>query len=336
VVNTDSPAVKYVVAHLRDRDGYCDAAAFNNVLGESVRFEVDAGGGVIVEAQGQPAVLSSNRRFATATTFDTVDDLGNPVNVGITQTVVDVDECQAWIKVSNSLLEPVNVIVTFPAPPAPIPGKLRITGLICTGDELVTVTNQGTNTLSLEGFAIRSLPTSILAQEEHLGLSGLLAPGQSASFRGGPAAPSNGWLRSGNTVFGGSADYARLVWNGFELNRANCDGTFSNPPIPDPLPLDGEGETVIDLVIPFGQEKQVALTEGWNLIGAGSKATDIATALTGHEADVDAIYAFDSATGGWKRYFTAGPAFLNSMTTLDAGQPYWVAVKRPFTLTVMK
>ncbi|MEO9254710.1 MAG: hypothetical protein ABI305_04170, partial [Tepidiformaceae bacterium] len=246
IINTDSPAVKYVVAHLRDRDGYCDAAAFNNVLGESVRFEVDAGGGIILEAEGQPSTLSSNRRFATATTFDTVDDLGNPVNVGITQTVVDTDECQAWIKVSNSLLQPVNVIVTFPAPPAPIPGNLRITGLVCTGTELVTVTNEGTNPLSLEGFAIRSLPTSPFLQEEHLGLSGQLAPGQSATFQGGPGAPLNGWLRTSDTVFNSSNDYARLVWNGFELNRAYCDGKFSVAPTPNPLPLDGEGETVID------------------------------------------------------------------------------------------
>jgi hypothetical protein len=336
IVNTDSPSVKYIVAHLRDRDGYCDAAAFNNVLGESVRFEVDAGGGVILEAQGQPSTISTNRRFATATTFDTVDDLGNPVNVGITQTIVDADECQAWIKVSNSLLEPVNVIVTFPAPPAPIPGDLRITGLVCTGTELVTVTNKGTNPLSLEGFAIRSLPGSLIAQEEHLGLSGFLAPGQSATFRGGPGAGANGWLRTGDTVFGGPGDYARLVWNGFEINRAYCDGHFTTAPTPNPLPLDGEGETVIDVVVPFGQEKQVALTQGWNLVGAGSTPTDIAKALTGHEQDVDAIYAFDPATGGWKRYFTSGPSFLNSMTTLDAGQAYWVAVKRPFTLTVMK
>ena len=130
----ETPQYKYVVAHLRDRDGFCDAAAFNNTLGIQVEFDLDAGGGVIIDAQGQPATISLNRRSAIVTTFDTQDDLGNPINTGIAKPVFDTnnpDECQAWIKVSDSLLEPSNVIVTIAAPPAPVPGDIQITGLSC-------------------------------------------------------------------------------------------------------------------------------------------------------------------------------------------------------------
>src|SRR5690606_6668434 len=38
VIDTASPQLKYVVAHLRDRDGFCDAANYNNVLGVPVQF----------------------------------------------------------------------------------------------------------------------------------------------------------------------------------------------------------------------------------------------------------------------------------------------------------
>ena len=153
VVNTENPSIKYIVAHLRDRDGFCDAVDFNNVLGVPVRFEIDAGGGTIIDAADRPYTVSGNRRFAVATTFDILDDLGLPINVDIAKTALSTDECQAWIRVTNSLLLPTNVIVTFPAPPSPVPGNVRITGLTCTGAENITVTNQGPNLVSLAGFS---------------------------------------------------------------------------------------------------------------------------------------------------------------------------------------
>ncbi len=337
IVNTDSPQIKYVVAHLRDRDGYCDAAAFNNELGVAVRFDIDSGDGVIIDAQGQPATISLNRRSAIVTSFDTVDDLGNPLNADITQTTIQDDECQAWIKISNSLLEPANVIVTFPAPPAPVPSDLFITALSCSSSgEFVTIKNRGANPVSLEGFALRSLPSNVLSQEEHLGLEGLLLPGQSKSFAGGPGSKNAGWVETGDLVFGQSADYARLVWNGFELSRANCDGTFSTPALPNPLPSSGEGQLMVDTVVPFGLETQTVLAPGWNLLGASSQSTDLATALSGHEDDVSAVYGWDAETATWTHYFASEPAFLNTMDTFEAGHVYWIQVKRQFTLTLLK
>ncbi len=337
----ETPQYKYVVAHLRDRDGFCDAAAFNNTLGIQVEFNLDAGGGVIIDAQGQPSTISLNRRSAIVTTFDTQDDLGNPINTAIAKPVFDTtnpDECQAWIKVSDSLLEPSNVIVTIAAPPAPVPGDIQITGLSCNPfNESVTVTNKGTNTVSLAGFAIRSLPHSPIAQEEHLGLIGLLAPAQSATFLGGPAAPENGWIRSGGLVFDqGNSDYARLVWNGFELDRMYCNGNFVQQQVADPLPPDGEGVTVLDAVIPFGQEREVPLVAGWNIIPAGSADTDLAGALAGHEDDVAAVYGWDAENADWLAYIPGAGSVANTLDTLKAGEAYWVLVKQPFTLIVKR
>jgi hypothetical protein len=333
VVNTDSPQIKYVVVHLRDRDGFCDGVDFNNVLGNLVRFEIDAGGGKIIEAQDQPSTISGNKRFASATTFDTIDNLGNFVNLSISQPVIAPDECQAWIKVTNSLLQPMNVIVTIPAPPAQIPGDIRVTGLQCIGTETITVTNKGTNDVNLAGYSLQS-PGSTVGRIEHLDLFGLLRPGQSATFHGGPGATSEGWLNANNLIFGGPSDGAALVWNGFALSAAVCDGTFINPPLPGSLPGEGEGEIVLDIVVPFGAETATPLVEGWNLVTAGQATTLIAGAIAGHEDDVLSIYAWDPTLEIWRRYIPDAPSTTQTIDTFGNGYIYWVQVKRGFTLTL--
>jgi hypothetical protein len=333
VVNTDSPQIKYVVAHLRDRDGFCDAVDFNNVLGNVVRFEIDAGGGKILEAEDKPATISNNLRFATATTFDTVDDLGDAINLDLAQPTLAPDECQAWIKVTNSLLQPMNVIVTFPAPPAPIPGDIRITGLQCVGAELITVTNKGTKDVNLAGYGLQS-PSANLGRVEHLGLYGLLHPGESKTFHGGPGASTLGWLNAQSFIFSGPGDYVSLVWNGFAVSTAACDGTFVNPALPATLPADGEGEIVIDIVVPFGAETATQLVEGWTLLTAGQATTPIATAIAGHEADVPSIYAWDAEMGIWRRYIPDAPSTTQTIDAFGNGFVYWVQVKHGFTLTL--
>jgi hypothetical protein len=66
IVNTDSPQIKYVVAHLRDRDGFCDAANYNNTLGVPVRFEIDAGGGTILQSTSRSSGRLLSRRTRTS------------------------------------------------------------------------------------------------------------------------------------------------------------------------------------------------------------------------------------------------------------------------------
>lgn len=341
IVPGDVPYQKYVVAHLLDRDGFCDAASWNNVLGVKVAFHIDSGDGVILEAQGQPAEVSSDRRSAVVTTFDLLDDAGKAMNADIARPTVDPGECQAWVKVSDSLMNPVNVIVTFPAQPAPIPAPVRITKLVCGDFEEVTVTNKGLVTVSLAGFALRSFPPGgQYFEEQHLGLSGLLKPGESTTFAGGPSATlAAGWVPGTDYVMrDGSADYMRLVWDNFELNRVNCAGQFSTAPTPDPLPPDQEGQIVVDQVVEFNTDFPVDLAPGWNLVTAGVGSTDIAQAFAANSADLVGVYLWDFQANQWKRYVPGVPAgdASSAITTLEKEQIYWVAVKRAFTVTLLK
>lgn len=330
VLDGEVPGIKYVVAHLKDRDGFCDAAFQNNTLGVQVEFLIDSGGGRIIGAADQPYEISIDSRGAVATTFDTHDDQGAVINASITKTALADDECQAWVRISNSLLTTTNVVVTFPAQPAPVPGEVRITSLQCSTDS-VTVTNTGDNPVNLAGFALRSRRNDIVDPEQHLGLAGFLEPGKSKTF-----ASSNGWLlpSAGSRIFNdGGPDYARIVWNEFEIHRVDCNGNATVSPLPNPLPPDGERQVVIDVIIPFGEQSSAPLVEGWNLVTVSGKTASIDAVIGQDPGSVAAIYGFDAATGRWQRFIEDAPAFASNLQQLETGSAYWVLVKRPFTLT---
>lgn len=110
----------YVVIHLLDRDGFCgNSPSLHPVLGEQVDFIIESPNGTIFpdingnEAEGPVAVVAADDKSATTHTFDTA--VNNTIaNGGITVDSgpdFDSGECQAWIHVSESLLEPINVIV---------------------------------------------------------------------------------------------------------------------------------------------------------------------------------------------------------------------------------
>lgn len=333
IVNTDSPQIKYIVAHLRDRDGFCDAANYNNTLGVQLKFEIDAGGGTIIGAADRPFEINGTRRFATATSFDTMDALGNPMNTDIAKPTIADDECQAWIQVTNSLMRPTNVMVTFPAPPSPIPGEVRITALQCTGQETITVQNVGPNPVNLAGFGLQSSGPDV-GNAEHRDLDGYLEPGQSKTFLGGPNAEQNLWIGVRNEVFVGASDFVHLTWEDYIISTVSCDGTVVDNPIPASFPLDGEGEIIIDITIPFGSETAVQLAEGWNLVPSGEGTVDIASAIAGMEDDIIIIYAWDADLQKWNRYIPGAPGGVSNIQTFGNNVVYWIQVKRPLTLTL--
>ncbi len=338
VVNTDSPQIKYVVAHLRDRDGFCDAANYNNTLGVPVRFEIDAGGGTIIDAADRPFTINGTKRFATATTFDTLDVNNRPLNTAIAKPPLiaeQPDECQAWIKVSNSLMQPTNVTVTFPAPPSPVPGDIRITNLQCVGPESITVKNFGPNVVNLGGFALKSIGADVGIGEE-MDMIGVLAPGESKTFLGGPGAPLENWIGVQDEVFTGSNDFASVVWEDFALNTVFCDGTSFTQTPPASFPPDGEGEIVLDITIPFGNETDTQLVNGWNLVPTGKASLPIEQAFAGHENDVTAVYAWDSDLQEWTHWIPGIPPSPSTIDTIGNGLVLWVLVKQPFTLTLPK
>lgn len=338
IVNTDSPQIKYVVAHLRDRDGFCDAANYNNTLGVPVTFEIDAGDGVIIEAADRPYTINGTRRFATATSFDTVDLLGNPVNTHIARPPLfpdQPDECQAWIKVTNSLQTITNVMVTFPAPPSPVPGDIRITDLQCNGGELITVKNFGTNVVNLGGFALKS-PSTDVGNAEELDMIGILEPGQSKTFQGGPGAGLSGWLGAQSEVLTGASDYMSVVWEDYALSTVWCDGSRLDRTPLVTFPLDGEGEIKIDVIIPFGNETEFPLVPGWNMVPTGKGTVSIETAFAEFNDKVEAIYVWDPVLLEWSHYIPGAPASVNTIDTIGNGAFMWVLVKQPFTLALPK
>jgi hypothetical protein len=136
----ETPQFKYLVFHALDRDGFC---YFNKAVGtrslhpvlseldddatigakdpvESVDFLIDAGEGIITDASipagttlGDFLNVDGNRQFVTGLpTFSTARNTTlKEFDFSPLAAAEQTDECQAWIKVSNSLLGIVNFLV---------------------------------------------------------------------------------------------------------------------------------------------------------------------------------------------------------------------------------
>ncbi|MGE3073109.1 MAG: hypothetical protein AB7N24_03210 [Dehalococcoidia bacterium] len=123
---------KYVVFHGMDRDGFCyplapgvellhpllsgaDNDTFNGNPAETVDFLIDSGEGIII-GSALNGTINDGKQFATGVkTFSTYAN--DPATTGIKEFPLSslaasgaTDECQAWIKVSNSLLGVLNVL----------------------------------------------------------------------------------------------------------------------------------------------------------------------------------------------------------------------------------
>jgi len=130
---------KYLVFHAMDRDAFCTpptgAISLHSVLtsvdaqtnfsglgarynfdpAENIDFLIDSGEGIIIGQSGG-GTINDGRQFATGvTTFSVAAN--NPATSGILEFPLSplaaegqTDECQAWIKVSNSLLGIVNIL----------------------------------------------------------------------------------------------------------------------------------------------------------------------------------------------------------------------------------
>jgi hypothetical protein len=199
----------------------------------------------------------------------------------------------------------------------------------------VTVKNFGANVVNLGGFALKSAGTSVGIAEE-LDMIGVLAPGESKTFPGGPSASAQGWIDANDTVFDGPTDFASVVWENFPLSTAFCGGSILNQTPPASFPPDGEGEIVIDTIVQFGNETNTQLVNGWNLVPTGQGTVSIAAAFAGNEDKVTAIYAWDAELGEWTHYIPDAPDGVNTIDTIGNGVYVWVLVKQPFTLTLPK
>ncbi|MGE3696098.1 MAG: hypothetical protein AB7H85_12855 [Dehalococcoidia bacterium] len=139
VEDGETPQFKYIVFHAMDRDGWCNFAyttqgtvglhpvltsldALINpgagIVGyndpdETVDFLIDSGQGIVVGQSGGALNKDGNRQFATGVpTFSTaVNTTLKEFPFSAHAAAGATDECQAWVKVSNSLLGIVDFLV---------------------------------------------------------------------------------------------------------------------------------------------------------------------------------------------------------------------------------
>ncbi|MGB4861224.1 MAG: hypothetical protein WBO97_02085 [Tepidiformaceae bacterium] len=118
VENLDGSQFVYVVFHALDRDGFCSpppgAVSVHPVLGLPVDFVIEAGDGVIIESSGGGTPFG--RTANDVPTFSTAVNTASSAPIRSFAPLIDGlnDECQAWIKVSQSIPGPLRVLVTVP------------------------------------------------------------------------------------------------------------------------------------------------------------------------------------------------------------------------------
>ncbi|MGE0600392.1 MAG: hypothetical protein AB7J35_14670 [Dehalococcoidia bacterium] len=118
VENLDGSQFIYVVFHALDRDGFCAAPAgavsLHPVIDMPVDFVIEAGDGVIIETSNGGTAFG--RHADDILTFSTAENAASTAPIRAFAPLIDglTDECQAWIKVSQSIPGPLKVMVTVP------------------------------------------------------------------------------------------------------------------------------------------------------------------------------------------------------------------------------
>jgi hypothetical protein len=118
VDNLDGSQFVYVVFHALDRDGFCQppagAVSLHPVIGIPIDFTIETGDGVIIESSD--GLAAYGRTANDVKTFSTAVNATSASPIRSFPPLVDgvTDECQAWIRVSQSIPGPLRVMVTAP------------------------------------------------------------------------------------------------------------------------------------------------------------------------------------------------------------------------------
>lgn len=118
VGNLDGSQFVYVVFHALDRDGFCQpppgAVSLHPVINMPIDFIIEAGDGVIIETSAGGSAFG--RSANDVPTFSTAVNAASATPVRSFPPLIAglADECQAWIKVSQSIPGPLRVLVTAP------------------------------------------------------------------------------------------------------------------------------------------------------------------------------------------------------------------------------
>lgn len=118
VEQLDAGQFVYAVFHALDRDGFCNppagAVSLHPVINMPVDFVIEAGEGLIIETSNRDT--TPGRSKSAVPTFSTALNAAsaNPVRSFPPLAGGLADECQAWVKISQSIPGPLRVLVTVP------------------------------------------------------------------------------------------------------------------------------------------------------------------------------------------------------------------------------
>ncbi len=107
----------YVVFHALDRDGFCatppGAISLHPVLGIPINFQIEAGDGLIIQTSNGGTAFG--RSANNVLTFSTALNAASATPRASFPPLVNglADECQAWIRVSQSIPGPLRVLITL-------------------------------------------------------------------------------------------------------------------------------------------------------------------------------------------------------------------------------
>ncbi|GIW13899.1 MAG: hypothetical protein KatS3mg062_1338 [Tepidiforma sp.] len=114
----DGSQFAWVVFHALDRDGFCQplpgAVSLHPVLGMPVDFIIEAGEGIIIETSA--GGTAPGREALDVPTFSTAANAASSNPVRSFPPLLDgvTDECQAWVRISQSIPGPLRVLVLAP------------------------------------------------------------------------------------------------------------------------------------------------------------------------------------------------------------------------------
>lgn len=80
----------------------------------------------------------------------------------------------------------------------------------------------------------------------------------------------------------------------------------------------------------------LALSPGANLVAWPAADSNPAIVMGGAGSNVAIVYAWDEASGTWKRYGPSLPSFMNNLTLLKQGQSYWVIARTAGAVSLTK
>jgi hypothetical protein len=113
----------YVVYHTIDRDGLCDpalvgAVSLHPVINMPVDFIIEAGDGAIVATSAGGGIPANPRAAYGVKTFSTARNAASaaPVKAFPPSQAGVTDECQAWVRVAQSIPGPLRVLVLAHTP----------------------------------------------------------------------------------------------------------------------------------------------------------------------------------------------------------------------------